>query len=70
LTSAAYGVPVTITPSHTTSLSSGGTGCAKERPSAADRDTRRLSVELLGMWAIEARWSRSSPVTCEANSLA
>ena len=31
LTSAAYGVPVTITPSHTTSLSSGGTGCAKEQ---------------------------------------
>ena len=35
LTSAAYGVPVTITPSHTTSLSSGGTGCAEERQSAA-----------------------------------
>src|SRR6478752_1868940 len=35
LTSAAYGVPVTITPSHTTSLSSGGAGRAKERPSAA-----------------------------------
>jgi hypothetical protein len=37
LTSAAYGVPVTITPSHTTSLPSRGTGCAKERPSATSR---------------------------------
>ena len=35
LTSAAYGVPVTITPRHTTSLSNGGTGRAKAHPSAA-----------------------------------
>ena len=40
LTSAAYGVPVTITPSHMASLSSRGTGCAKERPSAASRAER------------------------------
>ena len=37
LTSAAYGVPVPITPRHATSLSSGARGRIKEHPSAASR---------------------------------